>query len=142
MLGAFVKENIAHGHVNEVKAERRWRDILRHKSAGARSEPVFAEGVDHDEPRADGERDADGAEEIIEQEADRRERVLGRELGTLLGVLRELQELEDNAGTQFDPELVRAFATIDLSRYDQLVSRQQEQNAAGGLRIRVRGAAA
>jgi len=55
---------------------------------------------------------------------------------------RVLQELEDNAGSQFDPDLVRSFASVDLKRYDELVDGHSGQSAAGGLRIPRAGMAA
>ncbi|HBS29073.1 MAG TPA: hypothetical protein DEB06_06400 [Phycisphaerales bacterium] len=55
---------------------------------------------------------------------------------------RVLEELGENAGSQFDPALVESFARVDLSRYDELVERHSGQSAAGGLRIPRAGLAA
>ncbi|MBL8746567.1 MAG: HD-GYP domain-containing protein [Phycisphaerae bacterium] len=51
---------------------------------------------------------------------------------------RVMEELADNAGTQFDPALVQSFARVDLARYDELVEKHQTASAtgSGGLRIR------
>lgn len=51
---------------------------------------------------------------------------------------RVMEELADNAGTQFDPELVESFKKVDLARYDGLVEKHQVESESGngGLRIR------
>lgn len=55
---------------------------------------------------------------------------------------RVFEELHENAGTQFDPALVKSFQAVDLARYDELVLVHQTESAEGGLRIRRRGIAA
>ncbi len=57
---------------------------------------------------------------------------------------RVFEELADNAGAQFDPELVEAFQRVDLARYDELVEKHQHAGTmqTGGLRIRRTGLAA
>ena len=54
---------------------------------------------------------------------------------------RVYEELADHAGTQFDPDLVRSFAKVDLSVYDELVELHQIETIDGGLRIRRKKAA-
>lgn len=51
---------------------------------------------------------------------------------------RVMEELTDHAGSQFDPELVKSFANVDLTRYDELVEKHQMESdsGSGGLRIR------
>ncbi len=51
---------------------------------------------------------------------------------------RVMEELADNAGTQFDPELVESFKKVGLARYDELVEKHQieSESGNGGLRIR------
>ncbi|MCA9311706.1 MAG: HD domain-containing protein, partial [Phycisphaerales bacterium] len=48
-----------------------------------------------------------------------------------------LSEIQNGAGTQFDPELVAVFSTIDLAVFDQMVERHQQQSAKGGIRLRL-----
>lgn len=48
-----------------------------------------------------------------------------------------IEEIEKNAGTQFDPELARAFLRLDLGFYDDMVikhQRESEKDARGSLR--------
>ena len=42
-----------------------------------------------------------------------------------------LAEIQAGAGTQFDPELARAFLRIDLKAYDQMVARHHEMATSG-----------
>ncbi len=48
-----------------------------------------------------------------------------------------LGEIRNGAGTQFDPELVTVFSSIDLAVYDQMVERHQKQSESGGIRLRL-----
>ncbi|MHC4992264.1 MAG: HD domain-containing phosphohydrolase [Planctomycetota bacterium] len=41
---------------------------------------------------------------------------------------RILQEVEQRAGTQLDPELARVFLTLDLAEYDRMIARHLEQD--------------
>ena len=50
-----------------------------------------------------------------------------------------LSEIHNGAGTQFDPELVAVFSTIDLAVFDQMVERHHQQSAKGGIRLRLSG---
>jgi HD-GYP domain-containing protein (c-di-GMP phosphodiesterase class II) len=45
-----------------------------------------------------------------------------------------VKEIIDCSGTQFDPDLTEAFLSIDLTTYDELVDKHQEQSVRGGLR--------
>lgn len=51
---------------------------------------------------------------------------------------RVLEELNDNAGTQFDPELVESFVKVDLARYDELVEKHQAESNSGDRSMRFR----
>ncbi len=53
-----------------------------------------------------------------------------------------MREIINCAGTQFDPQFAEAFHSIDLSVYDELVIKHQEESAQGGIRTRCRKAAA
>jgi hypothetical protein len=39
-----------------------------------------------------------------------------------------LSEIARHAGSQFDPELARLFAGLDLSAYDAMVSRHSQEH--------------
>ncbi|HVZ94547.1 MAG TPA: HD-GYP domain-containing protein [Phycisphaerales bacterium] len=47
-----------------------------------------------------------------------------------------LDEIRNNAGTQFDPALAETFPRVDLRRYDELVAQHARMSAEGGLRVR------
>ena len=53
-----------------------------------------------------------------------------------------MAEIARGSGTQFDPDLARAFSTLDLSVYDQMVARHQAQGSDASSRFGPREAAA